>query len=305
MHATTRRFKHWFLAFVFLLSAFLTGAVAVGAQGSAIPITIGDNKTGNISDPTVGIAYSLSVAAPQSAVIQVLAISSGFAPTFRVIDPGGIVILDAANPGTQTIAQGTPNLSSPGAYTIVVSSANGATGQYLISVQPGAPLAPPQALTPGQPFNGAVSPQTTRQAFSFSGLANDGLRLYVRGDNPDAGLIVALRDADTEETLALSSASIGDVNYRILRGARSYLLEVTHTGGSLPEPFTVCLATESRSATCPLDFAPVVVEPTAIPPVQTVEVAAPTLPPTSAVPPTFAPVVIDPNAACQVVSARG
>jgi hypothetical protein len=305
MHTTNRNFKRWLFTFLTLLSALLIGALAVSAQDTAIPITIGENKTGNVTDPAAGVPYSLSVAAPQSIIIQVLAISQGFAPSFRVIDPGGIFVLDAANPGAQTIAQGSPNLSSPGSYTIEVFSANNTTGQFLISVQPGAPLAPPTALIPGQPVDGSVSSQTTRQAFSFSGLADDGLLLFVRGEAADTGLVVALRDADTGETLALSSASIGDVSYRILSDERNYLLEVTYGGGSAPEPFSVCLATASGTATCPdAASAQAVLQPTAIPPVETVEVA-PTQIPTSAPPPTTGPVLIDPTGPCQVASARG
>ncbi|MFN8452124.1 MAG: SH3 domain-containing protein [Anaerolineae bacterium] len=305
MRAAKRSLRRGLLSVLIFCFAILLGVVSVSAQTPATPITIGENKTGSVTDPSVGVPFTLAVAAPQSVNIQVLAISLGFAPTFRVIDPGGIVVLDAANPGTQTVAQGSPNLSSPGAYTIEVFSANNTIGQFLISVQPGAPLAPPQPLTPGQPVNGTVNSQTTRQAYSFAGLSNDVLLLTVRGTDTTIGPVVALRDADTGETLSLSSASLIGASLRFPMIVRNYLLEVTHAGGTTPESFTICLSTESGSAVCPGAPAPQVVQPTAIPPIQTVEVVAPTQPPTSLFTPTFAPVGIDPFGPCMVASARG
>lgn len=297
MHTAKRKPRQGLVVLLTFLCVVLTGVLSVSAQTPAIPITIGENKTGNVTGPGTSVGYALSVAAPQSVNIQVLAISSGFAPNFRVIDPGGIIILDASNPGTQTIAQGTPNLSSPGTYTIEIFSANSNGGQFLISVQPGAPLAPPQALTPGQPINGSVSSQTTRQAFSFTGQPNDVLVLIVRSTGAGAGSVVALRDATTNETLSLTTTGLIGVSYRLPNVPRSYLLEVTHSGGSAPEPFTVCLATESGSATCPNGTTPQIFQPTAT--------FLPTLTPTTGATPTFSPVVINPLGPCMVASARG
>ena len=146
MPLTSRRCgKHGFTVAA-LVCLLLLGVTSVSAQGSPPPITIGENQIGAVSDAGSSVSYSLMVAAPQSVEIQVLAITPGFAPTFVVLDPAGSVVLDAANPGTQTIARGTPNLYSLGAYTIEVSSANNAGGQFLISIQAGAPLALPLAL---------------------------------------------------------------------------------------------------------------------------------------------------------------
>src|SRR5664279_5640446 len=197
-----------------LIWVLLIGAVSISAQATPTPISIGQNQTGVVTDPTVPVQYSVGVAAPQSVNIQVLAISQGFAPTFQVLDPGGVVVLDTANPGTLTIVQGVPNLSSPGTYTIVVRSANNQPGQFLISVQPGAPLAPPQPLAPGQPVDGSVDSQTSRRAYSFSGSPNDVLLLTVRSVSTTSGPVVALRDADTGETLGLNSARLAGVGYR-------------------------------------------------------------------------------------------
>ena len=90
----------------------------------------------------------------------------------------------------------------------------------------------------------------------------------------------------------------------------NYLVEITDSGSGTAEAFSICLATESGSIPCPgtnttslIAPQPTTIaelpSPTAIPPVQTVEVSGPL--PT----PTFSPVVIDPNGSCQVASAHG
>jgi uncharacterized protein YraI len=293
---TLQRQSRWWLRRMTLLLLLLAGAVTVSAQVPT-PITIGENQTGQVVDSSVPVRYSFISAAPLSVQIQVLAISQGLAPTFRVVDPGGVVILSGVNSGDQTIVQGSPNLSSPGTYTIEVSSANGATGQFLISVQAGAPLAPPQPLTPGQPLDGAVNLQTSRQAYSFSGLEDEGLLVAVQSDDPASAPVVVLRDADTGETLALTSTRLAGVVYRISAGVSNYLVEVTHSGSSATEAFEVCLATESGSAGCPAIVGAQVVQPTALP-----TIAIPTQIPTLVPPPTFAPPTINPAGACQVVT---
>ena len=99
------------------------------------------------------------------------------------------------------------------------------------------------------------------------------LLLAVRVTHAETGVVIALRDADGDDLLSLSSARLGGLNYRILSGDANYLLEVTHSGGNSAEQFIVCLATESGSATCPgLITTP---EPTATPePVIETSVAA-------------------------------
>ncbi|MEO8393764.1 MAG: hypothetical protein ABI700_12305, partial [Chloroflexota bacterium] len=282
---------------IFLICVFLVGVLAINAQAAPTPINIGENKTGEVTDASSAVEYAVTVAAPQSISIQVLAITPGFAPTFQVLDPGGIVVLDTANPGTLTIAQGSPSLSSPGSYTIAVKTSNGTPGQFLISVQAGAPLAPPTPLTPGQPLTGSVDAQNARLAYSFSGMTTDVLALVVRSSAPDSGPVVKISDADSGETLGLNTTRLVGVDYRIPTGTSNYLVEVTHSGGSTPENFSICLATESGSISCPGTSVgltapqPTIVSelpsPTPIQPSPTLVFNGPT--------PTFSPVNIDPN----------
>ncbi len=291
-----KRQRRW--SFLLLsICILLVGALTASAQATPTPVTIGQNTIGNISDPTAPIQYALVLGAPQSVSVQVLAVTQGFAPTFQILDPGGVVVMDTANPGTQTIAQGSPSLSSPGTYTIVVRSANNAAGQFLLSVQPGAPLAPPTPLTPGQPISDSVSAQTTRKAYSFSASQTDVLLLDVISTTTASGPVITLRNADTNETLALNSAALAGIRYRLATGTTNYLVEVTGSGATDPEAFTICLSTESGSVTCP--GTSVASAPTAT---QIISVPTATLNflPT---PTTFSPIsMIDPNGPCAVIS---
>jgi hypothetical protein len=278
----------------------LTSVVLVSAQ-AATPIAIGENKAGALDATVSVVPYSISVATPQSVNIQVLAISQGLTPTFRVLDPSGLVVLDVPPSGVGTIAQSSLNLTSTDPYTIEVRGANNTTGQFLISLQPGAPLLPPEPLTLGQALNGSVDPQNTRRAYTFSGSEEEPLLLLVRSELPTVGEVVALRDAETNEMLGLITASLGGMQFRIMPAPRDYLLEVMHSGSPNAEAFVVCLSTESGSVTCPglgAQAAPTVVVPTPLLSLTLI----PTLIPTSIAPPTFAPPTINPAGACQVVT---
>ena len=239
-------------ALVILLCLLLVGALSVSAQAAATPLNVGENKTGEVVDPAEPVLYTITVGAPLSVNLQVLAITSGFTPNFRVLDPAGVVILDSANPGAQATVRAALNLSSANAaYTIEVSSANSTAGQFLISLEAGTPLSAPQPLTAGTPVEGRVDAQTTRQAYSFSSPPREVLLLAVDMTDPETGVVIALRDADSGDLLSLSSARLGGIKYRILSGEANYRLEITHSGGSSAEQFVVCLAAESGSATCP------------------------------------------------------
>jgi len=284
-----------------LIMMLAIGAITVHAQASPTPINIGENKTGQVTDASTAVEYTVSVAAPQSVNIQVLAITAGLAPTFQVLDPGGVVILDTANPGTQTIAQGSPNLSSSGSYTIAVKTASSTTGQFLISVQPGAPLAPPIALAQGQPVNDTVTSQATRKAYSFSGSQTDILLLTVSSAAPDVSPVVTIRDADSGAALGMSTTRLLGAAFRIptATAPANYLVEVTDSGSSAPEAFSICLATESGSIPCPGANGTAQTAPT---PTTIVELPSPTPTLVFASTATQPAVVIDPNGPCEVVS---
>ncbi|MBK8019828.1 MAG: T9SS type A sorting domain-containing protein [Chloroflexi bacterium] len=145
MNALIARVGQVFLV-VTLMGMFLLGAVPLSAQ--AILITVGQNKVGTLADAP--LQYSLSIETPQSIEVQVLGISAGLAPTFRIFDLSGMIVAEVRNTAGATIVEGSASLSSPGDYIIEVSSANATGGQFLISVQAGEFLMPSLVLGENQ-----------------------------------------------------------------------------------------------------------------------------------------------------------
>ena len=114
--------------------------------------------------------------------------------------------------------------------------------------------------------------------------------------------VVTIRDADSNATLGLSTTQLIGASFRIPNTPVNYLVEVTDSGSSASEAFTICLATESGSIPCPGTSVgltapqPTIVSelpsPTPLPPSPTLVFNGPT--------PTFSPIQIDPNGSCQV-----
>lgn len=271
---------------VTLLAALcLTSVGSVMAQGGLTPVEVGENRLGEIPDDASSVGYKIEVATPQSINIQLLPITPGFHAILQVLDPSGVRILSNDDGVPSTI-----RLSSAGAYTLVIDSTDGTTGQFLLSVQPGAPLAPPTELIFGEMHDGLVDSENARQAYLFAGLTDEALLLSIDAADEAMGLVIAMRDADTDELLSLSGARLGGLRYRILSGDANYLLEITHSGSSAAEAFRLCVASESAMVTCSGEHAAgLVINVTATP----AGVA------------TTANVVIDPTGGCQVASSRG
>ncbi|MFQ3567542.1 MAG: SH3 domain-containing protein [Aggregatilineales bacterium] len=271
-----------------LLSCLLW--VGVAQAQVATPIAIGENRTGEIGQPGAVAEFSLLTPSAVAANVQVLAISQGLAPAFEVVAPPGIIIASDPNVSGSGISSAAVNLS-PGSYLIRVRSAVNSTGQFLISVQGGAPLAPPQPLLLGQTVSGQVSAQASRQAYSFRGQIGEILLLTVDGPRLAPGPVVTLKDADTGDTLAINSGRLIGIRHRLPDEVANYLLEIAHSGGPQTEGYTICLETESPAARCAA-------------PIPTLAAQVPTAVPPTAVVPTQ-PVQIPPAGPCSVASLTG
>lgn len=283
---------------VVLLVLSSGNAPPVRSQGEeATPITIGENKIGEVTGADQAPSYVVTVLAPQSLVIQVLAVTQGFAPSLRVFDPSGVVIRAVANPRFEATVRVESLEVGAGLYRIEVQSANGQAGQFVIGVQAGAALPPPLALSLGQTVTGEARSEAQLQRYSFTGAEAEALLLYVNSVLPGAAPLVFLKDADTLETLAFTSARLAGVGYRVPAGLFRYLVEVVHSGSPVAEAYTVCLEYEDGSGPrCG---------------VSTVVAATPVPTPTAAAfvpPPTFTPQplpTLPPTGPCVVASLSG
>ncbi len=266
---------------------------------SLTPIAVGENKPGEVTAAAPSVSYVLTVNSPQTISVQVFGLTTGFAPAFNVLTISGVQLLSVTPPPGATLATGSTALSSAGLYQIVVSSANGQTGQFALSVQGGAPLPVASPLVLGQPQAGVVSLQSPINLYSFTALPTDNAVVTVRAiSQTDAleanGPLVELRDQETNEVLANSSARLIGVAYRVPLGTVSYVVQVSHSGGPASEAFSVCLESENSAPFCPGSGPAVTPTPALIPPTAT------------PVPPTrIPPVQIPPNGPCSVASAVG
>ncbi|MBN1963656.1 MAG: SH3 domain-containing protein [Anaerolineae bacterium] len=221
--------------------------VAQAQGGDTTALNIGDNKLGEVTAAQPTPAYALTILTPQTIDLQVLAVTPGFAPALRVFDPAGILIQTVTNTSLATAVQVRSLEVGPGQYRIEVQSANGQPGQFVLGVQVGETLPAPLPLVLGQSFAGNASSETQRQRYAFTGSATDMLLLYVTSELPGAAPVVSLRDADTLETLAITSARVAGVRFLIPAGATGYLVEVANSGASVVETFTICLENENGS----------------------------------------------------------
>ncbi|MGQ9910530.1 MAG: SH3 domain-containing protein [Candidatus Flexifilum sp.] len=286
----------WIAAAVLLL-----GGLGAQAQGAALPINVGDNQTGAITAGAAAVSYALTVNAPQNVNVQVFAITVGFQPALLILDPTGIALAQVNSTGTSAAA--VVSLSTVGTYSIIVGTANGQPGQFLISVQPGGPIVPPVPLQAGIPQTGQVSATDPLRAFSFSGIAADSLIVTVTTTTVPTGAtggpVVRLKDALTGQTLALSGARLTQASFRVPPAAgmaANYIVEVAHGGSPGAEMFSICMAGQTTGLPCPAvsGTGQVVIVPT----------TAPQIPPTP-VPTQFRPVSIPANGPCSVASSQG
>jgi len=257
----TQRFtqlKNKTAAFIVVTMLAMATVVPAFAQDGTLPlpIGIGENRAGAIDASNFLPQFSMNAAGPQSVQVQVLAITPGLLPAFRVFDPTGVTLENVGNTNGQTIVQSNINLPSSGLYTIEVQSANGAPGEFLLSLQGGLPIAAPISLVPGQGLPGIVDPQNPMQMYNFTASQTDVLLLTLRSDLPAGGPVVTMRDAISGQMISLTDMSLIGLRFRLPIGARSYSIEVAHSGAALPESYIVCLETEAGTTPCADGAAP-------------------------------------------------
>jgi uncharacterized protein YraI len=289
MNTRARSFRQLFAAILIILIIMVSVGAGWAQGGPVFPIAVGENIPGEITATTAAPSFALTVTAPQDVVVQVLGLTSGFIPTFSVVSPSGVAIINAPNAINGTVASANVSLPSAGTYLIQVGSSGNTPGQFILSIQGGAPIAPPQPISAGQAISGQVDNISNRQSYSFPGSATQILLLSVNvqtATNP----VVTLRDQDTNEVLSQNSARLSGLQFRIPMGAFNYVVHITHSGAPAAERFTVCLAVEGGTFACP--GSPVVVLPTAI---------VVTSPPTPQRP-TATPVLIPPTGVCSVAT---
>lgn len=277
----------WLVLICSLTCMLLVGLVPISAQAASI--SIGENRTGEVSAASPAAEFTLTSPELRSARVQVLAISAGFAPFFTVIDAtNGVPVLEVGVSGEATIVQGDVTLAAGATYIIQVQSANGVFGQFVLSVQQGPPVQPARPLTIGQPVAQTISGDSRGHQYSFAADPVEILVLSVTSDEAESGPNIVLRDAVTGQTLAASGSRLVGASFRIPSGADSLIIEVASSGSLAPQPYSICLETESAAIRCPGSTAQAATQPPA-----PTETLLPTVP-------GFTPAPIAPGGPCSL-----
>lgn len=243
------QFRKWL---VVMLAVCALAPLSVSAQiETVIPIEIGQNISGEITAESPTQIFNLNVSVPTVIEVQVLALNPQFLPAFSVVDALGVTIQRVENSGAETTLRQNISLSTPGDYQIEIRGANGTSGQFVLSVQFGAALEPPQPLVLGQASVVEISPDQPRKAFSFSGLSSDFLFLSVEIP-PEllSGPVVILSLAETGERLMSASSQLSGVRLRLPASEAAYLLEVIHDADTPAQQISVCLEAENGLERC-------------------------------------------------------
>ncbi len=148
----------------------LLGVGAVTAQ-TANTIALGENKVGQLAQADQAIIFALTIDAPLTVVVQTLSVTTDLALRFDVVAPSGVIVGAAPNVEASTIASARISLPTTGSYFIRIESANGRTGDFLLSVQGTSEAAAAQALTLGQTVNAQVDSSSVRRDYNFQGAA--------------------------------------------------------------------------------------------------------------------------------------
>lgn len=236
---------------IMLFTAMMIGAFSAAAQDTPLPIDIGENVTGTLTNVTPTLRYILLVDQAQTLNVRVFAITPGLLPVVTVYDGNGNVVGVAQNNGSQTAVQAAGVQVTPGLIRVEVSSVNNFPGDVLVNVQ-GIEVAPPTPLPTGQIVNGTVNSASPIIRYSFTGAPDQGRWLFVQSLLQTGGPGVMLLDAATNETLASSSPRMKGLRVAIPVGNASFLVEISSSGLNPSEAFLICVALENNPNSCPV-----------------------------------------------------
>lgn len=233
------------LVFLFI-TIFLSFGI-VNAQ-EPVPIQIGQNLPGEVSDTVNAVRYLLPSLGNETVNIQAFALTNGFAPRLRVTDASGFTILDVPNPAALSSIGGVATLTASGVYILEITGDANTRGQFIISVQPGAPVAPPIELVVGLPQTGSAGSGTPLTTYGFSA-TTEALILTILSDSPLGGPAIVLSNETTATTAASTDGSLSGSAFRIPAGTSRFRVDV-QTGATGDTTYTICLSLASAPGSC-------------------------------------------------------
>lgn len=133
------------------------------------------NTLGSITATAPTAQFMIANTASQLVTIQVLGISPGFAPSFRVLNPGAAVILEVGNSKGESSASGQAVFAITGAYMIEVSGEGGSGGEFVLTLQQ-ASIPAPVELVSGEVVSAVVNSEIPVHLYRVRGAGWRGNR---------------------------------------------------------------------------------------------------------------------------------
>ena len=256
------------IVLLLVLSLLFVGPVL--GQGA---LTYGSNTLGSLSATAPLAFFTFSGTAGDQVTVEVIGITPGLDPAVSLNSPTQQQLAnndnDPAIPGT-TDARVSLSLPQTGVFTILVSSATGTPGDFLLRLAGQAPP-PTTNLSDDAPSEASVAPDSV-QLFSFSADPAQVITLNVTTATPGFGFRTTVKDADGEIVALVTGSDLVAVSLPFAPGTSEYTAEVTPLDPNVPGQVSIFLGGPPAAA-APANPPQATVAPTVPPPAETEEAA--------------------------------
>ena len=253
-----------FRAAILLIAAALVlvpGLTRVGAQEAAEPISVGEERTGQVSMLNIAPSFLYAAEEPQVVGVVVQSTTGEFAPALRVLTSTGMLVEDIGNPVAAPRLEAAVQLPEGGLYILQVQSATGRPGNFTIAVSEVEPL--PEPLAVGDDLDVDVSPDDSLLRYVFDAAEDTPLRLIVESEEPLPAVVTLTDEAGDE--LARVSLQLGRMELNIPEQSGRYLLTIFYNGEEADQLRVALLPPEPADDATPTPVATATPAPTRVP----------------------------------------
>lgn len=225
MRISLRRSLVWLLVVV-MLAAFPTGLIL--AQGGAI--TYGGSVAGELTGDAPIAIYTFDGAAGDQVSVYLVSLTPNMTPAVSLLGPDQRQLaLNATDPfGSEDgrVVHIAYRLTTNGRHSLIVSSNNGATGQFVLYLE-GRPASISEGLFPNVPVQVNLPPNAPPARYSFTADAVSPLTLTITGLTPNYAFLTRVYDANGQLVAALSGAALQDAGLTVPAASGQYEVVVS------------------------------------------------------------------------------
>ncbi len=193
-----------------------------------------------LTTPTVGTAYSQTLAGSGGAASYTFTLASGSLPTWATLSPSGVL-------------SGTPNSTTAATFTVRATDANGCSGTLSYTVTP---VCPTITITPASLAQGTVGTAYSQTLSATGGIAPYSAWTITSGSLP-AGLSLSASTGVISGTPTATASPATTITFRVndangCQGSRTITLQIcpviTLTPTTLPTPIIGSAYSQSVTA---------------------------------------------------------